>query len=347
MATVAISPAKKLLGKTLPKGWRVVQSIPKRAYSSGGTFSDGYIVESSEGKRAFMKAVDLASCADEPDPLAAINLLTTTFGFERELLEACKSRRLSRIVTAIDHGQIGATPNELVFYLIFELADGDVRGKLGIFRSVESAWNLRVLHHVSIALQQLHSQSIAHQDIKPSNVLLYNTSGSKVADLGRASRRGAVPLWDDFDVAGDYGYAPPELLYGWLDSDWNRRHLGCDLYLLGSLILSLFTGFGMTTLTLQRLEPSLRPGVWTGSYSDVLPFIVNAQADVTRDFRDFLDAVSCKDQLCRIMTELCHPDPLRRGHPSNQKRTANPLSLERYTTEFDLIARRLETTSLG
>ena len=52
-------------------------------------------------------------------------------------------------------------------YIILELADGDVRHRL---RKVDrqTAWALRALHHTATGLMQLHSQRIAHQDLRPS-----------------------------------------------------------------------------------------------------------------------------------------------------------------------------------
>lgn len=60
-----------------------------------------------------------------------------------------------------------------VFYLIFELADGDIRRHLAVQESLDLAFVLRTLHHVAVGLDQLHRADIAHQDLKPSNVLIY------------------------------------------------------------------------------------------------------------------------------------------------------------------------------
>ena len=48
------------------------------------------------------------------------------------------------------------------------------------------------MHHIATGLFQLHSAAVAHQDLKPSNVLVFDHSISKVADLGSASVKGKV-----------------------------------------------------------------------------------------------------------------------------------------------------------
>src|SRR5690606_38946951 len=76
-----------------------------------------------------------------------------------------------------------------VYYLIFELADGDVREHINFSDSIDIAWKLRSLHNIVTGINQLHSIDIAHQDIKPSNVFVYDKLTSKLGDLGRSLSR--------------------------------------------------------------------------------------------------------------------------------------------------------------
>jgi hypothetical protein len=79
-----------------------------------------------------LKAFDFSS-AFEPgrDVVSELQRLTAAFEHERDILELCRSRRRSGVVIAIKHGYVvvpGLTPQEgTVYYLIFELADSDVR----------------------------------------------------------------------------------------------------------------------------------------------------------------------------------------------------------------------------
>ena len=317
--------------------------MQKNPQSSGGNFSEGYIVESTSGQRAYLKALDLSQALEPgiPDPIGMINVLTEAFLFERNLLERCRSTRLDRVVTAIDSGTIGASPNDLVFYLVFELADGDVREQMEVARRIDVAWSLRTLHQIAVALKQLHSQHIAHQDVKPSNVLLFGQRGCKVADLGRAVQRGSIPPHENYKVAGDKSYAPPELLFGHLLPDWTERRIGCDIYLLGSMVVSLFTGIGMSHLLIAHLQEEHKPTRWQGTYEEVLPFVVEAFGRAIEMVAAHVDP-RVSSQVCRIVRELCDPDPARRGHPVEYARRGNQYSLERYITNFDLLARRAE-----
>jgi eukaryotic-like serine/threonine-protein kinase len=157
------------------------------------------------------------------------------------------------------------------------MADCDVRSFLGgLSARIDLAWKLRSLHHVATGIHQLHSAGIAHQDVKPSNILVFDRATSKVADLGSASQRGTLSPRDDRRFAGDPSYAPPELLYGQLDPDWNNRRLGCDAYLLGSMIVFMFTGLNATSLLFSKTLPEHHPGQWKGSYTDILPHLRDA-----------------------------------------------------------------------
>ncbi len=344
MAAATNSPATKLKGIFLPTGWTILDNVQKHPAATGGLFSEGYLVENKAGKKAFLKAVDYSDAAASPDPALAFKSITDAYVFERDMLARCRAKKLNRIVTAIDAGSIGTSPSDLVLYLIFELADGDIRQLLASSYKINLAWQLRVLHQIASGIRQLHTQSIAHQDIKPSNVLLFNQLDSKLADLGRAAAEGLKPPHDDYEVAGDKTYAPPELLYHHVPADWRRRRYGCDAYLLGSMVVYMFTGLGTTALTIGELNYRQRPGQWTGTYEDLLPAVRDAFSKALMTLkRSVPDCL--KTELVDAARSLCDPDPARRGHPKN--RADNQLSLERYITEFDLYASRAELGMFG
>jgi serine/threonine protein kinase len=101
----------------------------------------------------------------------------------------CRNRKLSKVVCAIDDGIVTVdadNPLGRVPYLILELAESDVRAELEKHKRFDTAMALRTLHHVAVGLDQLHRNGISHQDLKPSNVLLFQNKVSKVGDLGSA-----------------------------------------------------------------------------------------------------------------------------------------------------------------
>jgi len=345
------SPARQLAGRSLSDGWVVLAPVTRAPGATGGHFSQCYIVESSEGKRAFLKALDFSEALFSPDPARALQAMTEAYNFERDLLSKCRDAKLDRIIKAIGEGRIvipGTPAGGVVQYLIFELADGDIRSHLAAVGRLELAWTLRCLHHVATGLKQLHGQGIAHQDLKPSNVLICERSESKLADLGRAAYRGRVSPHEDCQCAGDYGYAPPELLYGFVPTDWAQRRQGCDLYLLGSMVVFFFTGLSMTSLIWDELHPSLRwptrdpaqQSFWTGTYDQVLPYVRDAFDRATRKLGTSMKHSKLRSDLCEIVLQLCHPDPSLRGVPAGVRGMTPQFSCERYVSRFDLLERR-------
>ena len=333
------TPAQQLLGMTLDGGWKVIQDLPRHPTGTGGNFSHGYIVENGR-TRAFLKALDYSSALRARDPAPLLRAMTEAYIFERQVLQRCRDKRLDRVVVALDDGTVRVA-GEPVQYLILELAETDARA-LARVRTLDLALTLRSLHHVATGIAQLHRETIAHQDVKPSNVLAFDGGTlSKLGDLGRAAYEGHSPPHDACTIRGDPAYAPPELLYGHIDPDWKRRHFGCDAYLLGSMVVFFFTGVGSTALLGKELNPAHLWTRWHDTFSAVLPYVRDAFGRVV----DFVKGRIPKEVRPNIVTsirELCEPDPALRGHPLNRLGHRDQFSMERYVTLFDLLARRAE-----
>lgn len=200
-----------------------------------------------------------------------------------------------------------------------------------------------MLHQVAIGLQQLHGKQIAHQDLKPSNILIFEQDdfGAKIADLGRASRNdGSQAGHDGYFIAGDPAYAPPEQAYGVRAEHWRDRRDGCDLYHLGSLIAFVFTG---TTPNwyYTRLPEAVRPvqwrGNWAGSYPEVVHHINAAFAEYLALIKPDLPAWAA-DQLVLLIEQMCDPEYSKRGDPDARKQVGEPLGLDRFISRFDALA---------
>ena len=338
-----MSAAEKLKGLNLANGWRVVQHLPRSASATGGTFSQSYVVENGP-RKGFLKAFDFWQ-AFEPgvDTADAIQILTAAYNHEREILAHCGDRGLSNVVLAIDHGSV-QVPNlglmeGRVFYLIFEMASGDVRVQMDITKAFDARWSIAALRDVCLGLWQIHREMIAHQDAKPSNILTYAGSTFKIADFGRSSRRGRTAPHDHLPVAGDGGYSPPELLYGYVHSDFIPRRMGCDLYMLGNLAAFLFSGVNITARLLSHLDRHHHPQMWGGTYDDVLPYLRHAFTAVLSEIRPLID-LRVREELSDLIKQLCDPDLAKRGHPKGLGRL-NQYSLERYVSHLDLLSKKL------
>lgn len=337
-------PAHRLLGMTLPGGWEVVERVERPPGSSGGNLSVGYIVEQKhEGVRAYMKAHDYAAAIGHPDGFGrAIERMVSGSNFERDLHETCSS--MSRVVTTLCHGELEVADSELpVTYLIFELADGDVRSRLGPAPTSlgQVAWRLRTLHQVAVAIAQLHGAGVHHQDVKPSNVLDFGRDGSKLGDLGSAEKGGKTASIVEKQIGGDPSYAPPEALYQFELPDRVDRFRAQDMYLLGSLALFLFTGVDTTTAILAKLDSDHYPTHSGTSFETTLPHLQHAFAGAMHDFRQELSPYVPEELVVRYQ-ELCQPDPRLRGHPRAQERFGSRFSLERYVSRFDAMASQIQ-----
>lgn len=337
------SPAEQLEGKVLDNGWKVIERMKTAGTMTGGTFSASYVVEDVRGSKGFLKALDYSKALLSKDPAQFLFALTAAYTFERDLLGLCADRKLSHIVRAIDSGKIQIDPTRadgVVEYLIFELADHDIRSYLDVGNSFDLALTLRTLHQVATGLFQLHRIDIAHQDLKPSNVLVFRDSLFKIADLGRATLKHRSAPYDDQAIPGDPTYAPPELLYGYTHPEWLPRRLGCDLYLLGSLIVFFFSEASMTAMIKSYLAEAHCWERWGGSYNEVLPYIRDAFANSCYVISSYID-LSVRSDVMKIVGELCDPDPTTRG-VFKRLGHYDQYSLERYISRLDSLARRAE-----
>lgn len=338
-----MTAAEQLVGLKLENGWKVTKHLPRSPSATGGTFSQSYEARNSN-RVGFLKAFDFAP-AFEPgvDTPEIIQIMVEAYNHERDVLSHCGARRMSNVVLSIDHGsvQVPGLPQMegRVFYMIFEMASGDVRVQMDTSTRMDALWCMRALRDVCLGLHQVHREMIAHQDTKPSNVLTYRDGTFKVADFGRSSRRGYFARHDNLAVAGDMTYAPPELLYGHLHQDFVPRRIGCDLYMLGNLASFLFSGVNVTALLLSHVDPQHHPKNWGGTYEQVLPYLQSAFTKLLEDLRPLVDEV-VREDVMRLISELCDPDLSHRGHPKGLGRH-NQYSLERYVSQLDLSAKRL------
>jgi serine/threonine protein kinase len=330
--------------RQLVDGWVVVERLPRLPGRSRSVFSEAYLAERPDGTQAFVKAFDYIDALDSDDPNRRLEELTRAYNFESEILDRCGAASLNRVVRSIGGGQIivdGFGRLGRVSYLLFEYAEaGDLR-KVIDSGAADDVFSMRALHDTAAGLAQLHRLRIAHQDIKPANVLSY-PGQARISDLGSSCIADGVSPNDDYDICGDDQYAAPEHLYGHLSPDWATRRLACDLYHLGSLIAVLFAGIGTTPALAMEVPASHHWSTWNGPYEDAL--------DIVRDAFDRVATTVTEQLPSRIRTELgsayrhlCEPDPRRRGHPRNRIGASMPYDLGRYTTLFNLLKVRLET----
>lgn len=355
------TPASDLLGRTIDDGWVISEKLPRPGEAgaedlTGSCFSIGYIATKGK-KKAFVKVIDIQSVLDDKDSglgiVARLKRMTDRHTFESIILDVCKKAKLDRIVHVIAFGELEPTGDVLgiaIPYIMFELADGDVRKAMGVSNKIDDAWRFRILHDVAVGIQQLHQNEIAHQDIKPSNVLVFSDAASraKIGDLGRSSRRGMQAEHDAFEIPGAPRYAPPEQIFGVTPERWEDRREGCDVYHLGSLAAFLFSGMTLSVHLAQALRPEMRPFHWGGKggcdYETALPILKAALADFVLSIQGQFPAWS-SDELSQIILTACDPDYRMRGDPAARRRTGRPIGIDAYVSRFDRMAKQASVKS--
>ena len=336
----------------MPNGWIVGALRVPEAEATGGVFSVSYPVEKADGTRGFLKVLNLAVAFGAPNFVDALQSLSTQFAAERDLCVMCGERRLSNVVVAIDHGEIKLPEFALgsVSYIIFELATHDVRRALAIGATVDDVVKLEYLHSMALGLRQLHSVRVSHQDLKPSNFLVFpdlptGRATGKLGDLGRAFRADAPSALDLLPLPGDRNYAPPEQQYGHVYPDERTRRYAADLYQLGSLAAFMFTGRTVNAWLTEKLDPAHHWTAWGDDFDAVLPYLDDAFGDVLDDIQALRpDAFGA--ELRQMISYLSEPNAMRRGHPAARRQAhGNPYSLDRVITAIDLSARRLSRSA--
>ena len=349
-----MKPSEMLEGKILEGGYEVRKRLPKNPDHTGGNFSVCYVVHKA-GKDYFLKVTDVTFHPGGGDQATRIRDTMTVYTYERDLLELARMHAMTRVVRVLAAGDVPVKIGDpktgefeiAVFYLIFEQADVTLRDKMMAAIPVEAIDKLKALHHTAVGLRQLHSQGIAHQDMKPSNVVGFMPATGnghyKVADLGRATHRDRPALHDGLTCPGDPRYAPPEAIYGAPAEGFDRRRFGADAYLLGSLVAQIFTGMSITRAIEAKLPEAHRTGKWNDPYDQLLPRLREAFDAVLLDLRPDWpyqkEDPKIREELELAVRQLCCPDPMHRGHP-RAFGTLDPLDLNRYVSLFAALIHR-------
>ena len=339
--------ALHLEGIVLDGDWTVGQINVPDPDATGGVFSVTYPVSRPDGQLGFLKVLNLGLALQSLNFIDTLQLLTGEYASERDLCIMVGEKKLSRVVIAVDHGEFilpGYTVGA-VSYIIFELATHDVRVALAQGASINTVLKLQYVHNLALGLRQLHQNYVAHQDLKPSNFLVFpktadGKGNGKIADLGRAFRRGAPSPHDQAAIPGDSGYAPPEQLFRYQYPDEATRRYAADLYQLGSLICFLFTGVTMNARLSTELAPQHHWRNYGDTYQTVLPYLNDAFARVMEGLGSELPA-EIADELTGMIRYLCEPNAAERGHPASKRARYSPqFSLERVVAHVDMIGRR-------
>lgn len=355
-----MSVVENLKGEVVGK-WYIKEKVPVSPIGSGGTFSVGYFVTNNESpsddKEYFMKVINLERALGSG--IEKIQQITADFIFEESILNICKDNKLSRVMFPIDSGKdelqhlLTKQPFNNIHYIVFEKALGDIRTLSNGFQDINMLTSLSALHHAAVGLKQIHSKKIAHQDLKPSNVLQAEDSTHKIADFGRAWSPGISANHDDNEIAGDHNYAPIEQFLGYEYKDTALRRYGTDLYQLGQLILFFFNEVPLTAYYHAYLK---RIGFVMNRTEDLfpqaLPYLEVAFQELAESLYKKIIALSPREnnpyikelaeQIKLFFIELCSPNPENRGYNKAYVQGKYYTFLEKIISKLDLIIRKYE-----
>jgi serine/threonine protein kinase len=221
------------------------------------------------------------------------------------------------------------------------MADGDIRTQVDASRRLDTLWSVGALPDICLGLSQVHKEMIAHQDLKPSNVLVFKQSKDfRVADFGRSSKMGTNGPFDSQNFAGDQNYSPPEFRYGHVELDFIKRRIAGDLFMLGNVASFIFCGVNITAHVFVNLPKQYYPNNWRGTYREVLPYVNTAFSSSLDQIESQIDEL-VRDEIMLIIRELCAPDLLLRGHRRGIGRN-DQYSLQRYVSDLNLLLSRAQ-----
>lgn len=340
-----VPSVKDLVGTTVDGRWLLQELFHAGPQESGGNFGVGYIAQDfKDNKRRFVKVIDFRSRMSDIGQLQA---LLSNAQFEVAIHKACL--RMSKVVRMVAHGQLAfRTPGSLDPYnylcVVMELGDGDIKSHVDFTPDRSPYWKLWVLREVALAVSQMERGNLAHNDIKPSNVICFPSSGSqhsiKLGDVGRAVTKAGNGPFDSLLWAGDPRHRPIEVLYGWREQEWQNRRTSADAYMLGNLACFLFSGASLTERVLNSLPLSYRPGTFLGEYRSILDLIRHVWTTVLDE--QVLPSVPevIRTEIGEIIRCLTDPDPAVRGEPA--ARRAQAIGIDRVMNRLERLAHRAQ-----
>jgi serine/threonine protein kinase len=346
----ANNPASNLRGRILNGRWLVKTKIDKTSGGTGGNYSIRYLVEDVKtGQQAFLKALNYKAFfarGKDKDPVKIITEQNSAFEYERDVLLRCKGKNLSKVTMLYDTGVEYLDDHPFpVPFLVFEMADGDLRSKIEFSNLLDLGWKLKSLHNVAVGIKQLHAAGIGHQDLKPSNVLLYDDGDvSKIGDLGNSlCTEIKAPHQNPAGIfTGDSDYMPIEFFYRHIEPDMTTRIRATDMYLFGGLTCFYFTGLNMTSLIYRNTDKQFRANNWTGSYSSVRDYLLPGFYKAIKEFRKSIEDNEVGDALAKMIEYTCFPYPNKRGHPRSLELKGCQYDFHRIIQELEILYRKVE-----
>ncbi len=162
-----------------------------------------------------------------------------TFTNEYEIVHEIKHTNVLRI-KGLSHKKLDETTN--VLYILMELAKSDWDKEIKHRASIKNYYSeeelINIIRQLVNALNYLQENNIAHRDIKPQNILIFDNKVFKLADFGEAKEVKLLTQKHKGTLRGTELYMAP-VLFNSLDHDRLVEHnpYKSDVFSLGYCVL--------------------------------------------------------------------------------------------------------------
>jgi Leucine-rich repeat (LRR) protein len=232
-----------------------------------GGFGTVYKATLRDGKTVAVKKLSQAKTQGDREFIA-----------EMETLGKVKHQNL---VALLGYCSLGEEKLLVYEYMVNGSLDLWLRNRSGALDVLDWPKRFKIATGAACGLAFLHhgfTPHIIHRDIKASNILLNENFEPRVADFGLARLISACETHVSTDIAGTFGYIPPE--YGQSGRSTSRG----DVYSFGVILLELVTGKEPTGPDFKEVEGGNLVGwvsqkIKKGQTADVLdPTVLSADS---------------------------------------------------------------------
>ena len=137
--------------------------------------------------------------------LVAVKVTTKYDGRETDLMEQCRScKNILSVILSLRIHSYG--------FLITRYAAAGSLADILTRSSPEEPVILSIAHQIHQGLSYMHRKGIAHRDLKPDNIFVYESGRAVIGDFGLATQLETDPLHWIERLCGSPAFMPPEMV---------------------------------------------------------------------------------------------------------------------------------------
>jgi len=120
-------------------------------------------------------------------------------------------------------------------FIVMEFVDGKTLRQMVPIQKMQDVITYAI--QIGEALQEAHSHSIVHRDVKPENIMVNKKNQIKVMDFGLAKLKGSLKLTRTSSTVGTLAYMAPEQIQG------GEADARGDIFSFGIVLYEMLTGY--------------------------------------------------------------------------------------------------------